>query len=68
LDEYRGPITRSKRKKLFILEVKIIFLESLQTWQQEMNSPETSIMRRDKEVEDMLQEIKESQDLKIEGG
>jgi hypothetical protein len=32
-----------------------------------MNIPEMSIMRRDKEVEEMSQEIKESQGLEIGG-
>jgi hypothetical protein len=31
-----------------------------------MNNPKTSIMRRDKEVEEMLQEINKIQVLKIE--
>jgi hypothetical protein len=33
-----------------------------------MSNPEMSIMRRDKEAEEILQEIKESQGLEIEGG
>jgi hypothetical protein len=48
--------------------LKSLFLESLQTRKRDKNNPETSIMRRDKEVEEMLQEIKESWDLKREGG
>jgi hypothetical protein len=40
-------------------------LKSPQTWKKETNNPEKRIMRRDKEVEDMLQEIKETWDLKI---
>jgi hypothetical protein len=33
-----------------------------------MNNRKTSIMSRDKEAEEILQEIKETLDLKIEGG
>jgi hypothetical protein len=40
--------------------VKIIFLESLWIWQKEMNNHEKNHMRRDKEVEEMLQEIKKT--------
>jgi hypothetical protein len=39
-----------------------------QKWKRETNNLEMSIMRRDKEVEEMSQEIKESQGLEIEGG
>jgi hypothetical protein len=48
--------------------VKSLAPKSPQIWQRETNNPETNIMRRDKEVEEMPQEIKESQDLEIEGG
>jgi hypothetical protein len=43
-------------------------MESLQAWKKEMNNPKTSIMRRDEEVEYMLQEIKRTHDLKIKEG
>jgi hypothetical protein len=48
--------------------VKIISLESLQTWKKETNNLDTRIVRRDKQVEEMAQEIKENRDLKIEEG
>jgi hypothetical protein len=38
--------------------VKIIFLEPLWIWKKEMNNHEKNLMRRDKEVEEVLQEIK----------
>jgi hypothetical protein len=38
--------------------VEIIFLEHLWIWQKEMNNCEKNHMRKDKEVEEVLQEIK----------
>jgi hypothetical protein len=64
----RDPLPEVKVSNSLFLEVKILSLKSPQTWQRETNNPETSIMRRDKEVEEMPQEIKESQGLEIEGG
>jgi hypothetical protein len=60
LDEYKGPITRSKSKQLFILRsenhIPGISLDMAERNEQR----EKSIMRRDKEVEEMLQEIKKT--------
>jgi hypothetical protein len=64
----RDPLPEVKESNSLLLEVKILDLKSPQTWKKETNNPEMSIMRRDKEVEEMLQEIRETQDLKIEGG
>jgi hypothetical protein len=51
-----------------LLEVKSLDLKYPQTWKKEMNKIEMSIMRRDKEVEETLQEIRETQDLKSKEG
>jgi hypothetical protein len=68
LDEYKGPVTRSKSKQLSIITSEKSSPEVFPDMQRETNNPKTNIMRRDKEVEEMPQEIKESQDLEIEGG
>jgi hypothetical protein len=62
------PLPEVKLRNYLSLQVKILAPKSPQTWQRETNNPETSIMSRDKEVKDMLQEIKESLGLEIEGG
>jgi hypothetical protein len=56
----RDPSPEVKVNKSLSLDMKGLILKPPKKWRQEMNSPELNILRRDKEVKEMLQETKES--------